>query len=267
MDKKESKLSKDTIMTIGAVEMMLGFIILFAITMSMLNGMFNIRMVIMGILGVILFYSGIKSVKKAKKMSSIPNDIPKEEDNISKEAEYIPQKNNDAVKLSKNVEGEADIKKTVQKGEIDDLSYVKKIQMTKLGNWFMYDVLLDARPLGWEQIVIVVNSIAKLDMVHVDKLEVSQMAGTPVNLMDEYEKSGHEIVNMPTLKKEASNIAIAGSSKRAGLVQVVFFNQTSLIKFMTMEEKEDTIRRYTETIARKSFDTPDDMKLGRPHES
>lgn len=267
MDKKESKLSKDTIMTIGAVEMMLGFIILFAITMSMLNGMFNIRMVIMGILGVILFYSGIKSVKKAKKMSSIPNDIPKEEDYIPKETEYIPQKNNDAVKLSKNMEGEADIKKTVQKGEIDDLSYVKKIQMTKLGNWFMYDVLLDARPLGWEQIVIVVNSIAKLDMVHVDKIEVSQMAGTPVNLMDEYEKSGHEIVNMPTLKKEASNIAIAGSSKRAGLVQVVFFNQTSLIKFMTMEEKEDTIRRYTETIARKSFDTPDDMKLGRPHES
>lgn len=152
------------------------------------------------------------------------------------------------------------------KGEIDDLSYVKKMNMTKLGNWFMYDVALDARPLGWEQIVMVVDSIAKQDMVKVEKLEAGRMVGSPIDLKDEYEKSNHEIVNMPTLKQEASNLAIAGLSKRAGLVQVVLFNQTNIIKFMTIQENEDIIRRYAETIARKSFDTPDDMKLGRPHE-
>ena len=57
----------------------------------------------------------------------------------------------------------------------------------------------------------------------------------------------------------------------AGIIQtlkvpmkIVWFNQTRILRFFTLIDDELLIKKYVETVIRRTFGTKDAMKLGKP---
>ena len=70
---------------------------------------------------------------------------------------------------------------------------------------------------------------------------------------------------MPSLKEENGILSIGGISKALkGHVMIVWFNQSKSLRFFTMKDYEELMIRYVETMIRRTFNSPDAMKLARP---
>lgn len=70
---------------------------------------------------------------------------------------------------------------------------------------------------------------------------------------------------MPSLKMESGVLSIGGISKSIGVpVMIVWTNQTQFLRILTVIDNDEILRRYTETMIRRTFNTPDAMKLAKP---
>ncbi|MCR4643536.1 MAG: hypothetical protein K5697_16095 [Lachnospiraceae bacterium] len=97
------------------------------------------------------------------------------------------------------------------------------------------------------------------------------------NLTEEYMSSG-SFLRMPSLNNEREVLSVAGTSRvfkelgfssaqsYSGLLEVVWLNQTKCLRFFVLEENEELIRKYAESLVRRNFGTADAMKPGRPPE-
>lgn len=152
-------------------------------------------------------------------------------------------------------------------GELDDMSYIKEMRHSTSGPWQQYDVVLDARPYGWEYMVDEVDELAKADLDNVSTLKSAAAPGAPEEeLIYDYEAAGNRAAGIAQLANERATLIIGGFSRTLdGPVMVVLFNQTNLLRFFVIFRNEERVRRYAETLIRRSFNTPDAMKLGRPH--
>ena len=62
-----------------------------------------------------------------------------------------------------------------------------------------------------------------------------------------------------------ANLGLGGMSKIIGApVKIVWFNQTRVIRIFTPADNEDLLTKYAETMIRRSFGTPDEMKKAKP---
>lgn len=155
-----------------------------------------------------------------------------------------------------------------QEDYIDDLSFIKEMKHSKAGAFEQYDILIDARIYGWETILIWADYLLKTDIDHLSSMTfVGIPGGEELELIEKYKESGQDILHFDFLNHEGSAFSVAGSSRVLNdMVKIVWFNQTKTLRFFCLTKDETTVRKYLETICRKNFGTPDEMKLARPHE-
>ena len=152
------------------------------------------------------------------------------------------------------------------KYEINDITFIKVLQHTQKGTENQYDVLLAARGYGWESMKswaeYMINN--ELDISH-GTLCVAPIAGSEdIELIDKYH-STNDIMEIPELKKEWGVLSLGGISRRLKQpIRIFWYNQTQVLQVFTTINDETLMRRYIETVIRRTFGTPDEMKLAKP---
>ena len=121
----------------------------------------------------------------------------------------------------------------------------------------MYYRLLYEKSASWE--------VAQADLEMISKVSTALIAGAEsVDVLDDYLNS-KSFEETPALQQERGVLAVGRLSKTLGVpVEIVWFNQTQILRFLTITDDELLIRRYAETVIRRTFNTPDSMKLARP---
>ena len=60
-------------------------------------------------------------------------------------------------------------------------------------------------------------------------------------------------------------LGLGGESAVLGdMVKIVWINQTNTLRLFTLQDQEAKLRAYVETMVRRTFGTPDAMKVGKP---
>ena len=160
-------------------------------------------------------------------------------------------------------------KRMVTESFIDDDSYIESIQHLsgKVGIWVwqQYDILLAAQPYGWETMVDLAAYLETADINPIDSLTVSDMPSySPVELIHVYNQSKVELMNFDKLNEERGVLSIAGHSRTLNDdVKIVWFNQSRGLRLFTRSNDETLVRKYVETLIRRTFGTPDAMKLAK----
>ena len=151
--------------------------------------------------------------------------------------------------------------------EIDNLSYIQEMAHSKLSNWEQYDVLLAARGYGWDMILDWADYMVQEDVENISKASLSVMPGMEEkDFLSEYKQRG-SFSQTDVLKNEYGLLTIGGMSKRLRApVQIIWLNQTRSLRFFTIVKDEVLMMSYFETMIRKTFNTPDEMKLAKPFE-
>ena len=150
---------------------------------------------------------------------------------------------------------------------LDDVSYIAKTHHIPAGAWHQYDFLLAAQGYGWAYMVSQADYMAAADLANIGTITVAEIANAPeAELIDQYHAHGDRIAEIPALQAEKGVLAIGGMSRvfRGSPVKIVWFNQTKLLRIFTTFDNEDLLLRYAETAIRRTFGTPDAMKLAKP---
>ena len=148
---------------------------------------------------------------------------------------------------------------------IEEVSYIQEMKHIQ-GSWQQYDFLLAARPYGWMTMIDWAAYMETSDLDNISTLTVAEMANMPeTELIDEYRSSGVSLAEFDRLSDEAGMLAIGGISRTLRMpVKIVWFNQTRVMRIFTLSEDETLLRKYAETVIRRTFGTKDAMKLARP---
>lgn len=157
-------------------------------------------------------------------------------------------------------------KKDVNNGyEIEDDSFIAELHHISKGPWHQYDVTIGARGYGWEGMLGWANYMASADLEHISKVSYAMLAGAAEeDITEEYLKY-NDFTKVPSLQEERGVLSVGGMSKTVrGPMQIVWINQTNFLRFFTIVDDENLMRRYAETVIRRTFNTKDAMKLARP---
>ena len=147
---------------------------------------------------------------------------------------------------------------------LDDISYIKDIRHLPMGPWHQYDVLLDAQGYGWDYMLDSADYMASADVKCITEVQTGDFRVNTVNITDSYHEHDNKCRETPELKKEQGFLSIAGNSEAIKApVKIVWVNQTRAIRILTIVEDELLIRKYVETVIRRSFGSEDAMKLGK----
>jgi preprotein translocase subunit YajC len=163
-------------------------------------------------------------------------------------------------------------KKEAAESVIDDVSYIQEIKHLsgKVGfvTWQQYDILLAAQKYGWETMVDLAAYLETADIDHIDSLAVADMPDEQATeLVHLYKQSKGGLKTFDKLAEEKGMLSIAGHSRALKKsVKLVWFNQTRVLRLFTLVNDETLIRRYVETVIRRTFGTKDAMKLAKAAE-
>ena len=148
---------------------------------------------------------------------------------------------------------------------LDDVSYIKEIKHI-YGSWHQYDILLAASGYGWDYMVDTAAYMESADLDNISTITTAEMANMPEKeLIDAYRKAQVSIKDFDQLSIEKGQLAIGGISRVLGApVKIVWFNQTRVLRVFTLINDELMIKRYVETIIRRTFGTENAMKLAKP---
>lgn len=164
-------------------------------------------------------------------------------------------------------------KKEAAEAVIDDVSYIQEIKHLsgKVGfvTWQQYDILLAAQKYGWETMVDLAAYLETADIDHIDSLTVADLPDEQsTELVHVYKQSKGGLKTFDKLAEERGMLSIAGHSRALkDSVKLVWFNQTNVLRLFTLKNDETLIRRYVETVIRRTFGTKDAMKLAKSPES
>ena len=152
---------------------------------------------------------------------------------------------------------------------LDDVSYIQEIQHTsgKVGFvlWQQYDILLAARPYGWETMVDWASYMETADFDGIDSVVIGELGEQDIELAHVYNQHKVGLKNFDRLAEERGSLSIAGHSRTLNDdVKIVWFNQTRGLRVFTHIDDETLITKYVETVIRRTFGTKDAMKLAKP---
>ena len=147
---------------------------------------------------------------------------------------------------------------------IDDITFIRHIVHTNESPWHKYDIQFAARGYGWDNALDWADYVAEKDLEHISEVTTGTYNVIAHNYTDQYTKHG-KCVNTPELKTEQGYLTMAGMSKTLSApTKIVWINQTNTMRIFTLKDDEDTLKRYAETLVRRTFGTEDAMKLGKP---
>lgn len=162
--------------------------------------------------------------------------------------------------------------KAAQEAEtmLDDTSYIGEMKHLS-GNvgfvlWQQYDILLAARPYGWETMVDWAAYMESADIDKIDSIIVGGMTDdTAIELAHVYNQNKVGLKNFDRLTEEQARLSISGHSRTLNdSVKIVWFNQTRVLRVFTHINDETLITKYVETVIRRTFGTKDAMRLAKP---
>lgn len=162
--------------------------------------------------------------------------------------------------------------KTVNEMEamLDDVSYIQEMKHLH-GNvenkvWQQYDILLAAQHYDWYTMVDWASYMESADINNIESVVVADSANaTGIELAHEYNQNKMGLKNFENLKEERGRLSIYGHSRTLNSsVQIVWFNQTRVLRIITQINDEMLITKYVETLIRRTFGTKDAMKLAKP---
>ena len=155
----------------------------------------------------------------------------------------------------------------IPKEMLDDVSFIAKSHHTMAGAWHQYDYLLAARGYGWSYMVSQADYMAKADLMDIGTVTTAEMANMKeTELIEEYREHNGQIADMPSLRIERGQLAIGGMSRTFSFspIKIVWFNQTKCFRIFAIQDDDELLLRYAESIIRRTFNTPDAMKLAKP---
>ena len=153
---------------------------------------------------------------------------------------------------------------------LDDISYIQEIKHLhgNAGNvvWQQYDILLAAQHYDWETIVDWAAYMESADINMIESVIVADLAeAIGTELAHVYNQNKVGLKNFEKLKEEKARLSIYGHSHTLNSsVQIVWFNQTRVLRVITHIDDEIYITKYVETLIRRTFGTKDAMKLAKP---
>lgn len=149
---------------------------------------------------------------------------------------------------------------------LNDITFIKAMRQQEVpGGWQQYDVLLDARGYGWEMMKDWADYMAMADLEHISQVEAGILGGEKQDVTRSYTDHGGKCKQTPELNTEQGMLSMAGFSRALKApVEIVWINQTQTLRFFTTTADEVLIRKYVETVIRRTFGTENAMKSGKP---
>jgi len=154
---------------------------------------------------------------------------------------------------------------------LNDTSYIqdmKHLSLTvKSVLWQQYDFLLASRPYDWYAIVDHADYMESADFEGIESLTIDSPGNlnSELELVNIYSQDKVGLKNFDKLREEQSALAIAGKSRALnGPVKIVWYNQLNVLRVFTTIDNELLIKKYVETLMRRTFGTKDAMKLAKP---
>lgn len=148
---------------------------------------------------------------------------------------------------------------------LDDITFIGNLNHATVGSWHQYDVLLAARGYGWDMMKEWADYMAKADLENISQITVASIGLGETDITASYTSHGGEIGRTPELDVERGILSIAGISKTLEApIKLVWINQTQILRFFTVFDDELLIKKYAETVVRRTFGTQDAMKMGKP---
>ena len=148
---------------------------------------------------------------------------------------------------------------------LNDITFIRDMKHVVCGAWQQYDVLLEARGYGWDMMLQWADYMASADLTNIQQVTTGEVIGAPeTECTEAYHRHG-TCVATPDLTRERGVLTMAGVSRALGApVKIVWVNQTRTLRLFTLVIDEGLMRRYIETVIRRTFGTPDAMKLAKP---
>ena len=148
---------------------------------------------------------------------------------------------------------------------LDDMTFIRDIKHFKAGTWHQYDVLLAARGYGWDMMIDWADYMAVSDLEHISQVTTGSMGTQEKDITESYINSNGKCAETQELKTEMGILSIAGISKTLKApMKIVWINQTNALRFFTLVDNDLLIKKYVETVIRRTFGTENAMKLGKP---
>lgn len=147
---------------------------------------------------------------------------------------------------------------------LDDMSLITNVSFTRNDNLFTYAFhLID--DIGWNDIRELVDHLASVDL---DREHFTLLIGDNnvySNITKEYlmaKKTGKAPIEWT---REYSSVKVIGKSKALkSFVEVVFYTNSQLLEASFSLENKRISTAYVETLIRRGFGTPDQLKLAKP---
>ena len=148
---------------------------------------------------------------------------------------------------------------------LDDITFIREIKHIPAGPWHQYDVLLAAHGYGWDMMKDWADYMADADLEHISQVTTSTLGIQEKDITKSYTDNGGRCKNTPELHAEMGVLSVAGMSKTLKApMKIVWINQTQVLRFFTLINDEMLIKKYVETMIRRTFGTEHEMKLGKP---
>lgn len=152
---------------------------------------------------------------------------------------------------------------------LDDTSYILEMKhlygKVRFVTWQQYDILLATQPYGWDTMVDWAAYMESADIDKIDSIIVGDLnVDNGIELAHVYNQNKGGLKNYERLKEECGMLSIAGHSRTLNdSVKIVWYNQTRVLRLFTHINDETLIKKYVETVIRRTFGTKDSMKLAK----
>lgn len=148
---------------------------------------------------------------------------------------------------------------------LDDITFIREIKHIPAGPWHQYDVLLEASCYGWDTMKDWADYMAEADLEHISQVTAGSLGEQARDVTASYLSNGGKCKNTPELNVEMGMLSVAGTSKTlTAPMKIVWINQTQMLRFFTLLDDELMVKKYVETMVRRTFETENAMKLGKP---
>lgn len=148
---------------------------------------------------------------------------------------------------------------------LDDITFIREMKHIPAGPWHQYDVLLAARGYGWDMMKDWADYMAEADLEHISQVTAGSLGAQERDITVSYSSNGSKCKNTPELNVEMGVLSVAGISKTLKApMKIVWINQTQVLRFFTLSDDELIVKKYVETMIRRTFGTENAMKLGKP---
>lgn len=148
---------------------------------------------------------------------------------------------------------------------LDDVTFIRELRRTVFSGWQQYDILFAAQIYGWDWMIGMADYMGSTDLTAVSEVQVGELSISKTDITEAYRKNGCTMAGLAEAATERGMLSVAGISKvLAQPMKIVMMNQTRTLRLFTLVEDEQLIRKYAETMVRRSFGTENAMKLGKP---